>query len=476
MVRQLRGPFWLFRPGLLLVGLTWTFFSAATTAVAASGPSAGSLQIVGKGGSVGGACPLKHTEVRGAISGFIARVEVTQTFENSATQKIEAVYAFPLPENAAVDDMTIQVGNRTVRGIIKKREEARAIYEKAKQTGHVAALLDQERPNIFTQAVANIMPGEQVIVTINYLQTLEYEDGAYSFVFPMVVGPRYIPGQPVGKQAGGREPDTDQVPDASKITPHVTPPGTRTGHDISIELAVDAGVAIQELHSRSHQIDVSRTGAGTALVKLKNLAEIPNKDFILKYDVAGEQISDAVLSQAAPANGKLGAGGYFTLILQPPARVPESDITPKELVFVLDTSGSMSGFPIEKAKALISRALDELYPGDTFNLITFSGDTQILFPQPVFPTANIAGPVPQSAGRAHCLPRLPGRVRRPFPQRQRGGQPPGHPRRHHRLPGAARRRGRHAPDLPRGGRGGWPRVRLPRADRPLPHQGPAPGR
>ena len=358
---------------------------------AAADETAGSLAIIGKDGSVKSGCPLRHTEVRAAVSGFLARVTVTQTFGNPAFQKIEAVYAFPLPENAAVDDMTIQVGSRTVRGVIRKREEARAIYEKAKQTGHVAALLDQERPNIFTQSVANILPGEEVTVTISYLQTLEYENGAYQFVFPMVVGPRYIPGEAIGKQAGGWAPDTDKVPDASKITPHLTPQGTRTGHDISIELAIDAGVPLLQLQSTSHAIDVERTGASSATVKLKNLAEIPNKDFILKYDVAGEQITDAVLSQAdsqAVSRAKGAAGGYFTLILQPPDQLPESDITPKELVFVLDTSGSMMGFPIEKAKELINRALDELYPGDTFNLITFSGDTRILFPQPVFPTAE----------------------------------------------------------------------------------------
>ena len=332
MSRRLRSPLWLAASVLLLAVLTWNFFSTAT-AVASAGAASGSLGIVGKDGSIASSCPLTHTDVRGAISGFVARVEVTQTFENSAAQKIEAVYSFPLPENAAVDNMTIQVGNRTIHGLVKKREEARTIYEHAKRTGHVAALLDQERPNIFSQTVANIMPGEQVVVTISYLQTLEYEDGAYQFVFPMVVGPRYSPGQPLGKQAGGREPDTDQVPDASKITPPVTPEGTRAGHDISIEMAIDAGVPIVQLESLSHQIDVDRTGANSALVKLKYQAVVPNKDFILKYRVAGEQISEAVLSQAA--NGKPGGGGYFTLILQPPARVPESDITPKELVFVL---------------------------------------------------------------------------------------------------------------------------------------------
>ena len=377
---------------LSLLTLTAVILWPSQSAVyAGSGQTAGSLEIVGPKGSITGNCPLRHTEVRGAISGFLARVNVTQVFENTATQKIEAVYAFPLPENAAVDDMTIQIGTRTVRGVIKKKEEARAIYEKARQTGHVTALLDQERPNIFTQSVANILPGEQVRVTISYLQTLEYESGAYQFVFPMVVGPRYIPGQPVGKQAGGWARDTNQVRDASKITPQVTPEGTRAGHDISIELALDTGVPLLELNSVSHEIEIARTGASSATVRLKNLSEIPNKDFVLKYDVAGEQISDAILSQGESqgvSRAKAAAGGYFTLILQPPASLPESDITPKELVFVLDTSGSMMGFPIEKAKELINHAFDELYPGDTFNLITFSGDTQILFPEPVYPTAE----------------------------------------------------------------------------------------
>src|SRR6185369_5135461 len=171
------------------------------------------------------------------------------------------------------------------------------------------------------------------------------------------------------------------------ITPPVAAPGRRAGHDISLELAIDAGVPIQSVKSTLQDIDVINTGANTATVKLRNEAEIPNKDFILKYDVAGSKIEDAVLSQAAPAGSKL-SGGYFTFILQPPAHVAAEDVTPKELVFVLDTSGSMWGFPLEKGKELIMRALDELYSGDTFNIITFSGDTHILFPEPVYPTAE----------------------------------------------------------------------------------------
>jgi Ca-activated chloride channel family protein len=147
-------------------------------------------------------------------------------------------------------------------------------------------------------------------------------------------------------------------------------------------------VPIQTVTSTLHDVDIMHTGAGTATVKLRNEAEIPNKDFILKYEVAGAKIEDAVLSQSAPANSKLGPGGYFTFILQPPARVAAEDVTPKELVFVLDTSGSMFGYPLETGKDLISRALDELYPGDTFNIITFAGDTRVLFPEPVYPTAE----------------------------------------------------------------------------------------
>ena len=178
-------------------------------------------------GEVTALCPLKHTDVKAEISGFLSRVVVTQEFENPFKDKIEAVYTFPLPQNAAVDDMTMRVGERTVRGRIKPREEARAIYEAARNTGHVASLLDQERPNIFTQSVANIEPGASVTITISYVETLKYQDGSYEFVFPMVVGPRYIPGAPVGKQASGWSPDTTNVPDASRITPPVAAKGTR---------------------------------------------------------------------------------------------------------------------------------------------------------------------------------------------------------------------------------------------------------
>lgn len=341
----------------------------------------GALQVIDKDGKPGGQCPLKHTDVKAEVSGSLARVTVTQEFHNPLNEKIEAVYVFPLPQSAAVDDMTMIVGDRMVKGKIKRREEARAIYEAAREAGHVASLLDQERPNIFTQSVANITPGAAVKITISYVEFLKYEDGVYEFVFPMVVGPRYIPGQPIDNPAaqsgGGWAPDTSQVPDASRITPQVTPKGTRAGHDISIEVKLDTGVPIDSLKSTLHETEVERPNNHAAIVRLKNQATIPNKDFILKFDVAGKKISDAILTHRG------AQGGFFTMLLQPPERVTAADVTPKELVFVLDTSGSMSGFPIEKAKETMKLALDSLYPEDTFNLITFAGDTRILFPQPV---------------------------------------------------------------------------------------------
>ncbi len=173
----------------------------------AGGITQGALHVLDKDGQPAGVCPLKHTDVKAEISGFVARVWVTQQFENPYKDKIEAVYTFPLPQNAAVDDMTMQVGARTIKGKILPRDQARAVYEAARAAGHVTGLLDQERPNIFTQSVANIMPGEQVTVTLSYVELLPYEEGVYEFMFPMVVGPRYIPARPprrANREAVGR--------------------------------------------------------------------------------------------------------------------------------------------------------------------------------------------------------------------------------------------------------------------------------
>jgi Ca-activated chloride channel homolog len=372
--------------GVLILPLCIAAFHySEVTAVAQTEETPGALTVLDAAGKPKSKCPLKHTDVKAEISGFLSRVVVTQEFENPFKEKIEAVYTFPLPQNAAVDDMTMIVGSRTVRGKILPRDEAQAVYEAAKAGGQVASLLDQERPNIFTQSVANILPGDQVKITISYVETLKYEDGAYEFVFPMVVGPRYVPGTAVSGQSRGNgfAPDTDRVPDASRITPAAS--GLRSGHDISLQVSLDAGLIIDNVGSKTHQVEIQRPDIRSARLTLKESSTIPNKDFILRYDVAGRAIQDALLTHRSEK------GGFFTMILQPPERVTAEDVTPKELVFVLDTSGSMNGFPIEKAKETMKLALDSLYPSDTFNLITFAGDTNILFPQPVPATKENLG-------------------------------------------------------------------------------------
>ena len=319
----------------------------------AQAQQSGSLTAV-KSGMDAGRCPLKHTSVKAEVSGFLSRVTVTQDFENPFDEKIKAIYTFPLPQSAAVDDLTMLIGDRTVTGTIMRSADAQKAYANAKQLGKVAALLDQKRPNIFTQSVANIEPNQQIRIVISYVETLKYEDGSYEWSFPMVVARRY----------------NSQITDQLNYN-------ERAGHDISIDLAIDAGVPIESLNSETHETDTDRPSPTRANVRLKDLNTIPNKDFVLKYQVAGSTINDAVLTHRSER------GGFFTLILQPPQRVTAEDVMPKELVFVLDTSGSMAGFPIEKAKETMQLALDNLYPHDTFNLITFAGDTEILFDNPV---------------------------------------------------------------------------------------------
>ena len=224
--------------------------------------------------------PLKHTDVRSKITGNVARVEVTQKFTNPFDEPIEAVYVFPLPDEAAVDDMEILVGDKIIKGDIKRREEAREIYDRAIAEGRTAGLLEQERANIFTQSLANIRPGEDIDVTIRYTESLAFEGGNYEFVFPMVVGPRFVPGTPIDNSG-----NTDRVPDADRINPPVLKPGERSGHDINVTVEIDAGVPISQIRSTSHAIDVKENG-GKAEVKLANDDTIPNKDLILRYQVA----------------------------------------------------------------------------------------------------------------------------------------------------------------------------------------------
>lgn len=332
--------------------------------------------------------PLKHTDVQANVTGNIARVEVTQRFENPFTTALEAVYVFPLPDEAAVDDMLLRVGDRTIQGSIKKRQEAQQIYEKAKQQGRTAGLLEQERDNVFTQSLANIQPGEQIEVIIRYTESLKFEAGNYEFVFPMVIGPRYIPGTPIENPAigGGSaaapmllNQDTDLVPDASRLNAPILPAGMRSGQDIQVTVEIDAGVEIRELCSPSHQIQSEQLGS-TLRVTLAGADTIPNKDLILRYQVAGDRTQATVLTQADDR------GGHFAVYLIPAIQYGVDQVVPKDVVFLIDTSGSQSGAPLFQCQELMRRFIHGLNPNDTFTIIDFADTTQQLSPVPLLNT------------------------------------------------------------------------------------------
>jgi Ca-activated chloride channel family protein len=326
--------------------------------------------------------PLKHTDVKGQVAGYIATVDVTQKFHNPYDGKIEAVYVFPLPQNAAVNEFIMIIGKRRIRGIIRERKEAEEIYRQARSQGYVASLLTQERPNIFTQKVANIEPGKNIDVNIKYFNTLAYVDGWYEFVFPMVVGPRFNPPcytDGVGAVARGKNGISGQKTEVQYLKP-----GERSGHDIAVTVDVDAGVTIEEVACTSHVIDKTFATPENLSVKLSSLDSIPNKDFVLRYKVAGKKVKSALVTHRDKR------GGFFSLMLYPPENLSYLKRAPMEMIFILDCSGSMRGKPIAKAKEAIKRGLKKLGKDDTFQVIRFSNNASQFGPNPVPATpANI---------------------------------------------------------------------------------------
>lgn len=331
--------------------------------------------------------PLEHTDVDAKVSGFVARVKVTQRYRNPLDRPIEATYVFPLPQNAAVDDFRLVVGAHVVEGEIRRRADARRTYEAARRAGHTAALLEQERANVFTQSVANLPPGEAIEVVVRYVQPLVFDDGAYEYVFPMVVGPRFFPGGPSGAPptGDGTHADTDRVPDASRISPPAVPEGMRSGHDLSLKVSVDAGLPLRDLDIPTHEVLARMTGETTFEVALAPGDRIPNRDFVLRWWVDGPSPAGTVLAH------RDDRGGFFAFVVQPPDLDVEALVGRRELIFVVDVSGSMYGLPLTLCKEAMRLALSRLRPVDTFDLVTFAGGSRRAFgtPRPATPE-NVA--------------------------------------------------------------------------------------
>ena len=323
--------------------------------------------------------PLKHTDVNASIAGYVATVDVVQQFHNPYAGKIEAIYVFPLPHNAAVNEFVMAVGDRRIRGIIRERQEAEQVYEQAKRQGYVATLLTQERPNVFTQSVANIEPGRQIDVHVRYFHTLSYSDGWYEFAFPMVVGPRFNPpGSTQGVGAAGRG---SRGASGQKTEVQYLRPGERSGHDVAVIVDLNAGVPVETIESRTHRVSVTRRDPARAQVTLDAGDRIPNKDFVLRWKVADEGIKSSLIVQRDARDGE--AGGHFSLMLLPPDDLKRLPRSPLEMVFTLDVSGSMNGRPIEQAKDAVRYALRNLGPDDTFQIIRFAGNAESMAARPV---------------------------------------------------------------------------------------------
>lgn len=333
--------------------------------------------------------PLLKTDVQIAVTGMIARATVRQEFTNPSQKKgdwLEGIYVFPLPETAAVDHLRMHVGERIIEGQIKERGEAKKVYEKAKQEGKRTSLVEQERPNVFTTSVANIGPGERIIVEIEYQDMIRYDQGQFQLRFPMVVGQRYVPGTPVivedqDPNGSGTMLDTDRVPDASRITPPVQQLGQGSINPVSLSLTLTPGFPVAKVESLFHPVIVIPDPDGGYHISLKKDAVPADRDFQLTWTPAPSQEPTATVF-TEQQHGET----YAMLMLIPPTLQNDAaPHMPRDLTFVIDTSGSMAGPSIEQAKTSLAAALTRLTTQDRFNVIQFNNRVRSLFasPQPV---------------------------------------------------------------------------------------------
>ena len=337
------------------------------------------LRIYAADGTDLGSAPSLDTGVAIGIVGVIARVQVQQRFRNPGKDWVEGVYVFPLPQNAAVDRLRMHYGGRLIEGEIQERQQARQTYERARDVGHGAGLVEQQRANVFTTAVANIPPGETVTIEIEYQQDLAWQDSGFSLRLPLVVAPRYIPGAPVpgaaqGYPTHGWARDTDQVPDASKITPPVSLSADGDLNPVTIRVDLDAGLDLAEVVSTSHRLEVVRLSHGRYLVEPAGGRVPADRDFVLHWrPVLGQQPSAALFTEVWEGRH------YGLLMVMPPhARVLPRPVG-RELILVVDTSGSMHGDSIGQARSALLRALQQLGPDDRFNVIQFNNEVHALF-------------------------------------------------------------------------------------------------
>ncbi|MCA9517042.1 MAG: VWA domain-containing protein, partial [Myxococcales bacterium] len=331
----------------------------------------GSPYFVVKGGSGDtDTMPLESTKADVHIAGTIASVKVTQVYKNDGKDTLEAIYVFPGSTKSAVFGMRMTIGERTIVAEIQKKEEARKLYEAAKAEGKSASLLEQDRPNVFTMNVANILPGDRITVELDYTEVLVPEAGVYELVYPAVVGPRFT-GES-GKAEGFTE------------TPY-THAGEKPSYGWDVTATIAAGLPIKRVTSSSHPISTTLSANGdTATVTLPNKGAAGTKDFVLQYQLAGDKIASGVLLFEDKGEK------FFMTMVQPPARVAPKQMPSREYIFILDVSGSMHGFPLETAKKAMYGLFKGMKPTDRFNIMEFESTPRLLSPESLPATeANI---------------------------------------------------------------------------------------
>ncbi|WP_405235192.1 marine proteobacterial sortase target protein [Lentisalinibacter orientalis] len=328
------------------------------------------------------AAPHLSSAVHLEVSGLIARVRLTQRFRNDRDGWVEGVYTFPLPAGAAVDELTMRYGSTVIEGEIREKAEAERVYREAREAGRRTVLVDRQRPNLFTTRLANVGPGETVEIEIAWQQTVDYDDGEYGLHLPLTLTPRYIPGRALEPGEGDRDAGTDQVPDAEAISPPFAPAmATRSdGHRLTLEGVIDAGVELAGVTGRYHPLRTAREGRAWRI-------GFDGRDVPMDRDL---EIAWRPLPGAMPAatlfrgTGEAGARTWLLFFQPPHGEEPRgAPAPPRELVFVVDTSGSMHGASLEQAKAALSMALSRLRPEDRFNVIEFNSRTRAFFPAPV---------------------------------------------------------------------------------------------
>jgi Ca-activated chloride channel family protein len=357
-----------------VVALLWgacLAVGAVTPAAAASeqAPGAGTLVFTGEGEQ---RATRLDSKVSIDVNGMVARVEVSQRFRNTGEAWREGRYLFPLPEDAAVDRLRVEIGDRLIEGEIQEKAEAKATYEQAKDSGKQASLVSQERPNLFTTSVANIGPGQTITVHIRYRERLSYQDGRFSLRFPMTLTPRFTD----GPHKGRRGEDTDAV------TPPMATDDARATNPVDLGVDLNAGLALAEVSSPSHTIDSEREAAGRYRVQPRSGTVPSDRDFVLRWRPEPREAPSAqVFSET------IDGERYTQVMVMPPAS-ERSETLPREVIFVIDTSGSMQGASIRQARRALAAAISRLRPRDRFNVIAYDNDARRWYREPVRATAE----------------------------------------------------------------------------------------